>query len=52
VFGADVGISQHDGVTEYRVGMIVRPDGFDEDWTKECSTGVHFYISRIEAENH
>jgi hypothetical protein len=52
VFGAEVGISQHDHKTEYRAGMMIKPDGFDENWQKECANGVHFYISRIEAENH
>ena len=52
VHGAEFGISMHDSVTKYTVGERVVPDGFDEDWTNECSTGVHFYISRIEAENH
>jgi hypothetical protein len=52
VFGAEVGISQHDYKTEYRAGMMIKPDSFDENWQKECSNGVHFYISRIEAENH
>jgi hypothetical protein len=28
------------------------PDGFSEDWQNECSNGIHFYISRIEAEDH
>jgi uncharacterized protein YjbI with pentapeptide repeats len=52
VFGADVGISQHDGKTEYRAGAMIRPDSFDEHWSNECSNGVHFFISRIEAENY
>ena len=52
VIGAEFGISQHDDVTKYVAGERIVPDGFDEDWANECSTGVHFYISRIEAENH
>jgi hypothetical protein len=52
VFGAEVGIGLFDGKTEYRAGATVTPDGFDEDWTKECSSGIHFYITREEAENH
>jgi hypothetical protein len=50
VIGADVGISQHDGKTEYRVGETVRPDVFDEDWQQECAGGIHFFITRLEAE--
>jgi hypothetical protein len=50
VFGADVGISKHDGKTEYRKGTIVRPDSFSDDWQKECAPGIHFFITRAEAE--
>jgi hypothetical protein len=52
VIGAEVGISRHDNKTEYRVGSRVTPDSFDENWMDECSHGVHFFISRIEAENY
>ncbi len=52
VIGADKGISQHDGKTEYVAGQRITPDKFDENWQEECSSGIHFYISRIEAENH
>jgi hypothetical protein len=52
VIGAAKGISQHDGKTEYVAGKRVVPNSFDENWQEECSTGVHFYITRIEAENH
>ena len=50
VIGAEVGISSHDGKTEYRTGQRVMPDSFDEDWKEECSHGVHFFITRLEAE--
>ena len=36
----------------YVVGETVRPDKWDEDWTAECSGGIHFYITREEAEAH
>ncbi len=52
VFGAKVGVSLHDKRTQYRAGELVRPDSFDDDWQDECSGGIHFYITRIEAENH
>ena len=52
VIGAEVGIAQHDGETEYRKGEIVKPDSFDENWQDECAPGIHFFITRIEAENH
>jgi len=52
VIGAEVGISQYDSKTEYRVGQIVKCDQWNEDRWKECGGGIHFYLSKIEAENH
>ncbi|MGG7534632.1 pentapeptide repeat-containing protein [Rhizobium sp. 12,4] len=52
VIGSDVGISMHDYSTEYRTGQRVTPDRFDENWMEECAPGIHFFISRIEAENY
>ena len=52
VIGAEVGIAQHDGKTEYRKGEIVKPGSFDENWQDECAPGIHFFITRIEAENY
>jgi hypothetical protein len=36
----------------YKVGEIVRPDSYDPDILTECSHGIHFFISRIEAEEY
>lgn len=33
----------------YRTGEIVSVDDFDEDRKNECSTGIHFFITRQEA---
>jgi hypothetical protein len=52
VVGAEVGISQHDGKTEYRAGTRVTSNKWDDNWQEECAGGIHFYITRIEAENH
>ena len=52
VIGSDVGLSLYDGLTSYRICEEVRPEKWDEDWTNECSDGIHFYLSRIEAENY
>jgi len=52
VIGADVGISEHDRKTEYRTGTRVTPHEWSEDWQEECAGGIHFYITRTEAENH
>ena len=50
VFNGDVGISQYDGKTEYRVGARVVPDAWSEDWKDECASGIHFFVTREEAE--
>ncbi len=51
VFGADVAeTSAHGPRTEYRVGQRVMPDRFDDNWQDECSNGIHFFITRAEAE--
>jgi hypothetical protein len=52
VIGAEVGIAQHDEKTEYRAGQRVTPDKWDENWMSECSSGIHFFITRTEAENY
>ena len=52
IFGADKAISSHDGKTEYIKGQDVICDLWGEDWTKESSGGIHFFITRLEAENY
>ena len=52
VIGAEVGISIHDGKTEYRKGKIVRCNEWNADRWQECGGGIHFYITRLEAEAH
>lgn len=36
----------------YKVGEIVKVDDFDDDRWNECSTGIHFFITRDEAVNY
>ena len=50
IFGSDKAISQHDNSTIYKVGKRMIPDSFDDDFSKECSSGIHFFITRVEAE--
>jgi len=53
VIGAEVGTTrEHGPETHYRAGQRVIPDGFDENWQNECSSGIHFWITKIEAENY
>ena len=50
VMGADVGISKHDKNVTYKAGQRVTPDSFDDTWQNECAPGIHFFITREEAE--
>lgn len=42
--------SDYDPTFVYRVGETVRVDNFDDDRWNECSTGIHFFLTRKEAE--
>jgi hypothetical protein len=45
--------SLHDETFVYKVGAVVEPkDAFDEDRWNTCGSGIHFYLTRLEAENH
>ena len=50
VIGAEVGISAWDKKTEYRVGQTVRCGVWDANRWAECSGGIHFFLTREEAE--
>ena len=52
VIGAEFGVSLYDGRTRYVVGEKVECDVWKEDWTKECAGGIHFYLTREEADAH
>ena len=51
IFGAEVASSGGGySVVEYHKGEIVTPDGWDEDRWNVCSNGIHFFLTRAEAE--
>jgi len=53
VFGAQTGESCGSfEVVEYRKGETVIPDKWDNDRWNVCSHGIHFFLTRIEAEEH
>jgi uncharacterized protein YjbI with pentapeptide repeats len=53
VIGAEFGYTDcHGPRTEYHVGQRVTPDKWDDNWQDECSHGIHFFITRLEAENY
>lgn len=45
-------VSGYDDNFIYEVGKTVVVDDFDEDRWNECSTGIHFFITRNEAINY
>ena len=52
VIGADVGVTNaHGPRTEYRAGERVKADGWNDNRWDECSHGIHFFITRQEAED-
>jgi hypothetical protein len=45
-----IGIGNYNQQTQYITGQETHPDIFDPSITKECSHGIHFFITREEAE--
>jgi hypothetical protein len=52
VIGAEKAISKNDASFVYEVGKEVIPDSFDDNRWNECSHGIHFFLTRKEAENY
>ena len=49
----DKAMSQHDSDFIYHVGDTVKPtERFDENRWEECSSGIHFFVTREEAERY
>ncbi len=46
------GRSLHDMSIEYVVGKTVYPDKYDDDIRVECTSGIHFFQTREEAEKY
>ena len=42
----------HTGKTLYKVGDLVYPDKFDDNIFKECTNGIHFFLTKEEAEDY
>ena len=45
----DYAVSEYDQDFIYRIGETVSVDNFDTERTHECSSGIHFFITRREA---
>jgi len=46
-----VGYAKHDG-TPYAIGQIVKSDSYDDDIHVECTHGIHFFMTKREAEDY
>ena len=46
---AEYAVSKKDSGFFYKVGEVVSVDDFDTNRWKECSTGIHFFMTREEA---
>jgi hypothetical protein len=44
--------SDYDNTITYKVGETIRPDSYDTDPRVECSHGIHFFLTREEAEEY
>jgi len=47
----ECGVSRYDVRFVYRVGETVHPHKWCEDRWQECAGGIHFYLTRYEAQN-
>ncbi len=53
IFGAQIAYSQHTSSFAYEVGQRVKPEyPFSTNWQEECESGIHFYITKEEAQAH
>lgn len=52
VFGAKCGYSNYNSNFIYETGKTVECEHWDEDRWNECSGGIHFFITRVEAEEY
>ena len=50
--GANVGFSVFNNEFEYKVGETVYPDSYSDDVRLDCAPGIHFFITRSEAEKY
>jgi hypothetical protein len=46
------GFSKHDPQFAYAPGQVIVPDEWDNDPRVECSHGIHFFLTRKEAESY
>jgi len=50
--GGTIGHSLREPCFCYTLGEVVRPDSFDDNRWNECAPGIHFFLTREEAEKY
>ena len=44
------GFDKHTGTIEYKTGATIKPDSYNDDIRVECTNGIHFFMTKEEAE--
>ena len=52
VISGDTGLSLHSDQFVYEIGKTVEPDSYNPDIRVECTKGIHFFMTRREAEEY
>ena len=47
----EIQIKTNDSNTIYKVNRLTRADKWDNDITVDCTHGIHFFVTRQEAED-
>jgi len=48
-----IAYSEFDKSFIYEVGKRITPrEPFNDNWQEECASGIHFFITKIEAQNY
>ena len=46
------GFDTHSKTIEYKTGKTIKPGSYDDDIRVECTHGIHFFITKKEAEEY
>jgi len=52
LIGSSEAFDKHTGKTLYKVGKTIKPDKWDADIRVECTHGIHFFLTKKEAEEY
>ena len=52
MYGQNEAFDKHTDKTLYKVGEVVKPDKWEADIRVECTHGIHFFLTKKEAEEY